>query len=404
MEELQEFRVTSEQKHVLREVLLWLASGQAQSLTVGGYAGTGKTTLLAILRILLFKKKPKWRVAFASFTGKASQVLAARLKEHGAIFPKDSVSTLHSLLYSPIEDASGNIRGWLRKNELPYSVIIVDEASMVTPEIWQDVKAFGVPVLAVGDHGQLPPVGEAFPLMEDPNLVLKSIHRQAAESPIIQVAHLARTTGFVPVQRYGEGVEKFAAQTNEAQVLLDEFAQTYTPDTLFLTGFNASRVRLNHLIRGTQWRDPEHPESGDIVICLKNNWRKGLYNGLIGRVRSVGPLMGGQEPLPFYEAEVESLEGKLVYSGKILASPFAPSREMAEIPWKFPADMAIFDYGYALTVHKAQGSQAKKVVILEERSQHMSDTDWRRWLYTAVTRAERELYLFGAGESAVSEH
>ncbi len=54
----------------------------------------------------------------------------------------------------------------------------------------------------------------------------------------------------------------------------------------------------------------------------------------------------------------------------------------------------LFDFGYALTVHKAQGSQAKKVVLFEERFPKMTDDDWKRWLYTAVTRAEEELYIF----------
>jgi len=56
----------------------------------------------------------------------------------------------------------------------------------------------------------------------------------------------------------------------------------------------------------------------------------------------------------------------------------------------------LFDFGYALTVHKAQGSQAKKVILFEERFSKMDDTDWKRWLYTAITRAEEELLIFGS--------
>jgi len=54
----------------------------------------------------------------------------------------------------------------------------------------------------------------------------------------------------------------------------------------------------------------------------------------------------------------------------------------------------LFDFGYALTVHKAQGSQAKRVILFEERFPKMTDDEWKRWLYTAVTRAEEELYIF----------
>ena len=56
----------------------------------------------------------------------------------------------------------------------------------------------------------------------------------------------------------------------------------------------------------------------------------------------------------------------------------------------------LFDFGYALTVHKAQGSQAKRVILFEERFSQMTDDEWRRWLYTAVTRAEEELFIFSS--------
>ena len=55
----------------------------------------------------------------------------------------------------------------------------------------------------------------------------------------------------------------------------------------------------------------------------------------------------------------------------------------------------LFDFGYALTVHKAQGSQARRVLLFEERFKQMNDEDWYRWLYTAVTRAEEELIIIG---------
>jgi len=55
----------------------------------------------------------------------------------------------------------------------------------------------------------------------------------------------------------------------------------------------------------------------------------------------------------------------------------------------------LFDFGYAMTVHKVQGSQAKRVILFEERFPRMDDEMWRRWLYTGITRAQEELYLIG---------
>ncbi len=393
MTDLRSYQVTPEQKAVLREILLWLAKGTEPSLTLGGYAGTGKTTLIATLRALLHVKKPKWRVAFAAYTGKASQVLSSRLQAMGSKYSKDSVSTLHSLLYAPITKGE-EVVGWQCKEELPFQFIVVDEASMLTPDIWKDLLSFGVPVLAVGDHGQLPPINETFNLMDEPDLFLETIHRQAAESPIIQVANFARTQGHIPLGNYGEGVKKFDMQSSEAQLLLDELAQTYTPDTLFLTGFNHSRSGLNHLVRAALSRNPDKPEVGDIVICLKNNWSKGIFNGMMGRIASLGEKNEVRE-LPVQQMVIEDPQtGKKLYSGSVFLGPFLP--KPLPLPKIFPRELAFFDYGYALTVHKAQGSQAKKVIVLEERSQHMNDDEWRQWLYTAVTRAEEELIVFGA--------
>lgn len=393
MTDLRTYQVTPEQKAVLREILMWLAKPESPSLTLGGYAGTGKTTLIATLRALIKVKKPKWRVAFAAYTGKASQVLAQRLKTMDAKVPKDSVSTLHSLLYAPLTKGE-EVVGWQRKDELPYQLIIVDEASMVTQDIWKDLLAFNVPVLAVGDHGQLPPIGEKFNLMDEPDLLLETIHRQAAESPIIQVANFARTKGHIPVGKYGPKVHKYDMQSSEAQLLLEEFAQTYTPQTLFLTGFNHSRLGLNHTVRAAHSRNPDKPEIGDTVICLKNNWSKGIFNGMIGKIRTLGDTT----ELGDHKVQIMGIEdaetGTLLYFGKVFLTPF--SKTPAPLPKIIPRDVAVFDYGYALTVHKAQGSQAKKVIVLEERSKHMDDDEWRQWLYTAVTRAEEELFIFGA--------
>ena len=78
---------------------------------MGGYAGTGKTTVIALFRRALEQKK-KSKVAFLSYTGKATRVLANKLKETQSQFPDDYVGTIHSLIYKPVLDASGEVVGW----------------------------------------------------------------------------------------------------------------------------------------------------------------------------------------------------------------------------------------------------------------------------------------------------
>lgn len=387
--------LSTQQKNVLGDVLAWLSRPEKQYLTLGGYAGTGKTTITAALRLLLAKQRPQWNVAFAAYTGKATQVLAEKLKRLPRAFPQDSISTLHALLYQPITQSGGDIAGWRRKDELPYDLLVIDEASMVTGEMWKDILRFGIPILAVGDHGQLPPIGDGFNLMQEPDLVLTEIHRQAETSPIIQVATLARTTGEIPVEHFGPKVEKFDRAGSDAQLLLDEFFQSYQPyQDLFLVGFNTSRVAINHSVRYAKARYGEHPEAGDMVICLRNNWQKGIYNGQMGELLYAKPIRNEAELLSYDVAVVDQLGGE-IYQGKASAAQFGAEGTIDLSKRERERLGEQFDFGYALTVHKAQGSQAPRVVVIEERSRHTSDEDWARWLYTAVTRAEKELLIFG---------
>jgi exodeoxyribonuclease V len=394
---LDQLQVTAEQKQAVMAIFEWLSKKETSVFKLGGYAGTGKSTLMAVVRLILHKKRPTWKVAFASFTGKATQVLQGKLQQHKAQFPADNVSTLHSLLYAAIIDKDGQIAGWRRKAKLEFDLLIVDEASMVTPEIWSDIQNLHIPLLLVGDHGQLPPVGSPSTLLEQQDFTLTQIHRQAAESPILKVAHLARTTGNIPLGRFGPGVEKFNSQTSDASAIIDEYLQQVNQETLFLTGFNRSRVKLNGSARAARWRDPEHPEVGDLVVCLKNDWEVGIFNGMTGVISGISVAKKDDDKVVSYEAEIKDSTGLVLYSGLISGEQFN-SPESLKFSKKQQHDIGqLFDYGYCLTVHKAQGSQAKRVVLIEERSRHTSDEDWRRWLYTGVTRAEEELYIFGAG-------
>lgn len=389
--------LSNQQTEVLQSLLRWVGDPQQQTLTMGGYAGTGKTTLLAALRYVLAQKRPSWNVAFAAYTGKATQVLAQKLKKIPMDLPNDNISTLHSLLYSPITDAQGNQAGWRRRNSIPYQLIVVDEASMVTTEIWQDLLKMQIPVLAVGDHGQLPPIGESLNLMATPDLVLTEIHRQAESSPIIHLATLAREQGRIPVGEYGPGVRKLNMQDSDAQLYLDELAQKHQNDMLFLVGQNRSRQGLNATIRAAKARESASPESGDMVICLRNNWKKGIFNGQIGKISSITAVSHPEsDKLISYKAKITTLDDEPLYKGKISAEQFGAPTVLDWSSKLRTAQGELFDFGYALTVHKAQGSQAKRVVVIEERNQHMSDDDWKRWLYTAVTRAEEELTIFGS--------
>lgn len=388
------FSLSIDQKQALDSVLTWFKEKKQPYLTFGGYAGTGKTTLLGLFRKYLYQHNPNLRVAFCAYTGKASQVLLNTLRGQHALAKSDTVSTLHRLLYVPLSDSDKAVQ-WIKRRELEVDLIVIDEASMVTSNIWSDVLSYGIPILAVGDHGQLPPIDASLALMKQPMVVLEHIHRQALESPIIQVSQLARQEGHIPVGSYGQGVRKYDAQDSSIGEVTQSLLEQWNMETLFLVGNNWSRQRLNRQIRHLRGYEEESPQSGDRVICLKNNWQAGIYNGLMGVVDSMKRAYSESGSLDAYRVDIHLDDGRQ-YSGSISPHPFEIEKKDALTEKNSGVDLKDqFDYGYALTVHKAQGSQAPKVVVWEERNKHMSDDDWRRWLYTAVTRAEKELILIG---------
>ena len=384
--------LSEDQERALERLLAWYKDpARSAFITLGGYAGTGKTTLIAVLRNELVKLDKNIRFAFCSYTGKAAQNLKNKLKEAGALAVKDSVSTIHGLIYTPRENEAGHITGWDRKDLLERSLIIVDEASMVDGAIWADLLSYNIPIVAVGDHGQLPPISGSFNLMQAPQLLLTQIHRQARDNPIIKVSQFARTTGLIPPERYGAGVIKYLKEDCDAQEKTGELLESYSPDTLILCGYNNTRNRINQFMRAARGYEPPRPAGGDRVICLRNNHKKGIYNGMLGTIENIAPAHKD-----WYQAEIQLDDRERLYEGLIYAPQFG-----AKTGVNFTKDRQLamigdlFDFGYALTVHKAQGSQARRVVMFEERFAQMDDEMWRRWLYTGVTRAEEELYLFG---------
>lgn len=385
-------QLSEDQEKALANLLAWYKDpGRGGFITLGGYAGTGKTTLIAVLKNRLLQLDKDLRIAFCSYTGKAAQNLKNKLKEAGALSVKDSVSTIHGLIYNPREDGDGRITGWDRKDALERGLIIVDEASMVDGAIWADLLSYNIPVIAVGDHGQLPPISGKFNLMQAPELLLTQIHRQARGNPIIAVSEHARATGLVPPQKYGPGVVKYLKDDCDAQERTGELLEGWSPETLILCGYNTTRNRINQFIRASRGFETPAPASGDRVICLRNNHKKAIYNGMLGTIETIAPAQRD-----WYQAEIRLDDREKLYEGLIYAPQFG-----ARTGINFTADRKLamigdlFDFGYALTVHKAQGSQARRVVLFEERFAQMDDEMWRRWLYTGVTRAEEELYLFG---------
>lgn len=426
--------LSTDQKQVLNDLWRWLKydAQTKSSITLGGYAGTGKTTSLAVFRKYLQSVLPDWKIAFASYTGKATRVLRSALRAQKAIYKGDFVGTIHSLIYSPILGDHQEVVGWDHKKNLNFQLIVIDEGSMVDYQIWQDLQNYDIPIIVAGDHGQLPPIQGTFNLMENPDLKLEQIHRQAANNPIIKLSMMARKTGKIPVGQYAEKVRKIARSDLDAQDLIENQVSRGVDDLLILCGYNKTRIKLNHYVRELRGFEDPNPTSRDRVICLKNNYESGLYNGMLGTIQK---LERSDELWSCADIELDGEDG--LYQGLIYNAQFNAEKTLGDVIVKSRGGGRgvggrsggergggrgrgsggdsgsdggrgrsgglgqqaqqgdLFDFGYALTVHKAQGSQAKRIIVFEERFKQMDDEMWRRWLYTAVTRAEEELYLVG---------
>ncbi|MFS8159608.1 MAG: AAA family ATPase, partial [Candidatus Roizmanbacteria bacterium] len=241
--------LSADQKLVLEALLLWIQNPKNGYITVGGYAGTGKTTITSILRTVLEKLSPKLRVSFACFTGKASMVLKSKLIDQKAILGTDTIGTIHSLMYKPKIDSKGRIISWKKVEKIESDLIIIDEASMLTKDMWKDLLSYKIPIIAIGDHGQLPPVGDTYSLMQKPELRLETIHRHRDGNPILEVATLARTTGKIPFKTFSPYVKKLARNSQEAEDLILSIFGSVDENTLILCGRNNTRIRLNNQIR-----------------------------------------------------------------------------------------------------------------------------------------------------------
>lgn len=387
------FELSQDKQKIIRQLYKWYNSSEKRSfyVTLGGYAGTGKTTLIAFLREKLHQDNEKLKIAFVSYTGKAARVLRNRLKEHKAIHKQDSVDTIHSLVYSPIVNDREEITGWKRKDKIKANLIIIDEASMVDYAIWQDLTEYGIPIIAVGDHGQLPPINGSFNLMAKPHLKLETIHRQARENPIIELSIQAREHGSILPGNYGPSIRKINKQSDEYQEIVGELLENFNLDTLILCGYNSTRVKLNQHIREIRGFENPEPSANDRVICLRNNHQKNIFNGMLGSIHHIN-----KENDDWFYAEIAMDGEENMFKGLISAKQFNAPKPM-NFGKKRSQIMRgdLFDFGYALTVHKAQGSQATRVILFEERFKQMDDQMWKKWLYTAVTRAEKELFIIG---------
>ena len=418
--------LSKDQLDARQTILDWLNSKRRNSyLTMGGYAGTGKTSLIAEVR----KSIPRsWRVAFCAYTGKASGVMKNKLLDAEAVRCDDYVGTIHGLCYRVRKDPETKLNVFERVPYLGYNFIIVDEASMVNKELFQDLRSYGIPMLFVGDHGQLPPISEdGFNLMSNPTVKLEEVHRFGSNAALLDLSVMARNGEDIPFKAFDEKV----AKVRETDPMVNDFILNHLRDFsngVCLCGTNNTRVDVNQLIRTNygvvQDFDDKVPRIGDRVVCLKNNKSlvEPIYNGMLGRITSLSEPDGNRNNCDaldgVYSMSVDVDDG-FSYSGFVNKCHFGEMKHASDGKefitvrelMKLKSKLTIaerkalrkigkrkvyfdsFDFGYCLTVHKAQGSEWGNVMLFEEVSGYWDDAYKSKWLYTAVTRSNDRLLI-----------
>lgn len=396
-----------QQEQALASTAEWLHLGDFQSkpfFLINGYAGTGKTT---ITRHLI--EGVSGTVLSGAYTGKAALVMQR------AGMP--NAQTIHSMIYkfqppnkqeyldlkeemAEAERAGASatelkrLKLQLRDIQQPSfvlnddedapirnaSLVVLDECSMIDEDMATDLLSFRVPILVLGDPGQLPPIaGEGFFTRNEPDILLTEIHRQARDNPIIRLATLARQGKRLNLGLYGDSKIVSKRSVSKDEVL--------GADQL-LCGKNATRLTMNQRTREILGYTSPYPQRGEKLICLKNDKDKGIYNGQLFTVAS-DPSLG----VDSVDMELEAEGGRKVEvrAHQAFFDVYRNSQAIKELSWWDFVDRQQFDFGYAITVHKSQGSQWDSICLMDDRFGTWDRANnyalRHQWLYTALTRA-----------------
>ncbi|MBX9738697.1 MAG: AAA family ATPase [Beijerinckiaceae bacterium] len=400
---------------------------EQQVFRLFGYAGTGKTTItaMAIEALGLEPMTPGGLggVLFAAFTGKAALVMTRK---------GTPAQTIHSLIYRVSEATPEEIARVTQdlaalRRDLPRmgpaerqfamtrtaqlelrledihqpkflineqsilrdgDLLVLDEVSMVGADMAHDLLAFGKPILVLGDPGQLPPIkGQGFFTEAAPDVMLTEVHRQAGDSAILRLATLAREGLPIPSGAHDAHVWKMSRrQVGPAQML--QGGQV-------ICGANTTRRWLNTAMKRAAGFEADYPSgAGEKIICLKNRHDLGLINGMFLTLTDVR-----QDPHDAFafSAMVETEDGASVagrqnfwrgeYADHVAFDPERGRRE-----WQIRRGLIETGWGYAITCHKSQGSQWENVIVFDDGFGRTA-ADRNRWLYTAITRAEKGLVI-----------
>jgi len=409
--------LTKDQEEAEELIEEWFHNLDTQIFVLCGYAGTGKTFLIdhTVRKLGLVPGKS---AVFVAPTGKAASVLLRGGTPAG---------TVHSLIYVREEDIEVDENGeiiserflrFTKKESIDSDIrlIVVDETSMVPDEVLRDLLSFGVKCLFSGDPAQLPPVGGSNTLLSMPCVTLTEIVRQEAGNPIVRLAAKARAGEPIGFGSYGDEVVVMP----KSQLSPADRRRLFLEADQIIVGTNRTRLSINREIRTYLGVPPGAalPVDGEKIICTLNDWSKTiddagefhLVNGIIGTCYNVREQEDGLGQLDFKPDFLDRrtdnlpfdtgifLRGQffhgygnkacLLQNGVLVHENNFPALRRHKV--KREDTVCRFEFAYAVTCHKAQGSEYDFVIVIDE-SRFFEDA--ARWLYTAITRARKKLLI-----------
>lgn len=403
------------QNQCIQLIKKWWKGEYIQKYPIGkvfilaGIAGSGKTTCVnTVVNELGLNLN---EILFCTYTGMASSVLTRK---------GTPAQTIHRTIYQikKIKDEKTNKSKFIyilkKPEELDgIKLIINDEWSMTPDDFINKMLTFNIPILFMGDPEQAPPVTGSNRLENYIDFFLDEPHRQALDNPIFWLANEIRLGNHIDFGFYGDNVKivpRFKVSEEKLAYLMGRADHT-------LAGKNATVKYLNDIYRAYNLNIyPEDgqvlPTIGEKIMCLKNNWSEeimlenggtvNLVNGIVGtlegiveshekaRVKTIDfkPIFSDNHFKPVMMDEIPFVDERIDKKGENVFD-YYPSLKYYRLDDSY-SSLNYFDFAYASTVYKYQGSEANKVLYIEEICHRRTH---RKILYTAVTRAKDGLII-----------
>ena len=409
----------SEDQQVGRTAIVDGVAEGRRVLSLVGPAGSGKTTMTRI--ILNDLEAVGWSVQGGAPTGRA----ALRMME-AAGYP---ATTLHKLLFQRVQTGrDGRPKFFDPKAPCDrHEVLWIDEASMVDRKMHAKLLEF-IPsdsiLLYTGDTEQIPPIsGHYAPPLDHPDAVLTQVHRQALDEPIIAIATDVRNGIRLPMEdriktREDGEVVGYFRRRGSVQSVADWIVSSAErgDDCAALCWRNKTRHGLNRLVRRLLGHDGKDLVIGEKLLILGNNHTQGWMNGEVGTIQYIMPMKEtgwyayardrgirvSEEELGAVQVGFTDGRSAMIQPSLIGVDPGEFRKRLPGIARTAPTNAYLHvDYGYGMTVHKAQGSEYDSVaVILDGWAKKMAvsqPVQTRKMIYTAITRSKMRVGVFDVG-------